>query len=99
MEKPLRLHDNNNSIRSWLNSPLRRRRASTLWRKSFSAAASSRYASGIHSPEAVQPPREHNAWTWGWNFAPSPKVWTTDTIPGRKSFSPTAASMSSLTVS
>jgi hypothetical protein len=66
----------------------------------FSAAASSTYGGGIHSPEAVQPPREHSAWTWGWNFAPSPKVWTTDTIPGRKPFSSTAAAaISSLTVS
>jgi hypothetical protein len=35
----------------------------------------------------------------GWNLAPSPKVWTPDTIPGRKPFSSTAATMSSLTVS
>jgi len=39
-------------------------------------------------------PRLHSAWTWGWNIAPSPKVWTTDTIPGRKPFSSTAATMS-----
>jgi hypothetical protein len=68
-EKPLRLHEFSRSIRSWLRSPLQRRRASTSWRKSLSAAPSSTYGSGIHSPEAVQPPREHSAWTWGWNFA------------------------------
>ena len=33
------------------------------------------------------------------DFAPSPRVWTTDTIPGRESFSSTSAAMSSLTVS
>ena len=41
-----------------------------------------------------------SAWTCGWKFALSPKVWTTDTNPGRKPFSSTAAAaMSSLTVS
>jgi hypothetical protein len=47
----------------------------------------------MHSPEAVQPPREQSTWTWGreWNLVRSPKAWTTDTIPGRKPFSSTAA--------
>jgi hypothetical protein len=30
------------------------------------------------------PPRETSAWTCGWKFALSPKVWTTETIPGRR---------------
>ena len=54
---------------------------------------------GTGTSEAAQPPRDHSAWTWGWNFAPSLKVWTTDTSPGRKPFSSTAATMKSLTVS
>ena len=40
------------------------------------------------------------AWTCRWKLALSPKVWTTETIPGRKPFpSRTAAEVSSFTVS
>lgn len=87
-------------MRSWLSSPLRRSRARTLWRKSFSVAPSSTYGTGIHSPEAEKPPRETRAWTCGWKFALAPKVWTADTAPGRKPLSSaTAAAISSFTVS
>ena len=71
----------------------------TLCRNTSSAACSSTYGTGTHSPDRAHPPRDTRAWTCGCQPARSPAVCTAATMPGCGSGSSAAAAISSRTVS